>query len=146
MFFVITVAAGLLLFVAGIMDLKSRTVSRGIIVALFVVCLAGVPVKVLISQIFGLWDIAGGALIGLCAVGLSMMGGEQIGRGDGFVIVAIGLILGFRKCLFAVCVASIIMTLVSVIILLLRKGNRNTRLPFLPALFAGYVMCITAAG
>ena len=57
MFFVITVAAGLLLFVAGIMDLKSRTVSRGIIVALFVVCLAGVPVKVLISQIFGLWDI-----------------------------------------------------------------------------------------
>ena len=146
MIFVITVAAGLLLFAAGIMDLKSKTIRREIILVLMAVCFAGAFLRVFVNKEFGLWEIAGGVLIGCCAIGLSMASGEQIGRGDGLVISAIGLILGFRKCLFAVCMASIIMTLVSVIILILRKGNRRTRLPFIPALFAGYVMCMTVAG
>ena len=146
MFLMITVAAGALLLAAGVMDLKSRTISRGMIFALFAVCMAGVFVKVFIDREAGLWEMVGGVLIGLCAVGLSMMSREQIGRGDGLVIAAIGLILGFRKCLFAVCMASLIMTLVSVFVLALRIGNRTTRLPFIPALFAGYVMCMTAAG
>lgn len=143
---VITMAAGMLLFTAGIMDLKSKTVSREIILALMAVCFAGAFVKAFADKEFGIWETVGGVLIGLCAIGLSMASREQIGRGDGLVIAAIGLILGFRKCLFAVCMASLIMTLVSVIILILRKGNRNTRLPFIPALFAGYVLCMTVAG
>lgn len=146
MTFVIAMAAGLLLFVAGIMDLKSKTIRREIILVLMAVCFAGAFLRVYVNKEFGLWEVAGGVLIGLCAIGVSMASEEQIGRGDGLVIAAIGLILGFRKCLFAVCMASIIMTLVSVIILILRKGNRKTRLPFIPALFAGYVLCMTVAG
>ena len=146
MTFVITMAVGLLLFVAGIMDLKSKTIRREIILVLMAMCFAGAFLRVYVNKEFGLWEVAGGVLIGLCAIGVSMASEEQIGRGDGFVIAAIGLILGFRKCLFAVCMASIIMTLVSVIILILRKGNRKTRLPFIPALFAGYVLFMTVAG
>lgn len=146
MYLGIAVIIGMLLFVAGAMDLKSKTISRGIIFVLMIVCFAGAFIKVFINKEFGIWEIIGGVLIGFCAIGLSMVSREQIGRGDGLVIVAIGLMLGFRKCLFAVCMASIIMTLVSVIVLILRKGNRNTRLPFVPALFAGYVMCMTVAG
>lgn len=146
MYLGIAVIIGMLLFVAGAMDLKSKTISRGIIFMLMIVCFAGAFIKVFINKEFGIWEIIGGVLIGFCAIGLSMVSREQIGRGDGLVIAAIGLMLGFRKCLFAVCMASIIMTLVSVIVLILRKGNRNTRLPFVPALFAGYVMCMTVAG
>lgn len=143
---IIAVTIGVLLFVAGAMDLKSKTISRGIILVLMIFCFAGAFIKVFINKEVGIWEIIGGVLIGLCAIGLSMVSREQIGRGDGLVIVAIGLMLGFRKCLFAVCMASIIMTLVSVIVLILRKGNKNTRLPFIPALFAGYVICMTVAG
>lgn len=146
MYLIFAVIIGVLLFVAGAMDLKSKTINRGIILVLMIVCFAGAFIKVFINKEFGTWEIIGGVLIGLCAIGLSMVSREQIGRGDGLVIVAIGLMLGFRKCLFAVCMASIIMTLVSVIVLILRKGNRNTKLPFIPALFAGYVMCMTVAG
>lgn len=146
MYFVISLITGVLIFVAGVMDLKSKTISRGIIFVLMLVCLAGAFIKVFLDKEFGLWETVGGVLIGLCTIGLSMLSREQIGRGDGLVIAAIGLILGFRRCLFAVCMASIIMTLVSVIVLILRKGNRNTRLPFIPALFAGYVMCMTVTG
>lgn len=146
MYLMIAVTTGVLLFVAGAMDLKSKTINREIILVLMIVCFAGAFIKVFINKEFGIWEIIGGVLIGFCAIGLSMVSREQIGRGDGLVIAAIGLMLGFRKCLFAVCMASIIMTLVSVIVLILRKGNRNTRLPFVPALFAGYVMCMTVAG
>lgn len=146
MYLMIAVTTGVLLFAAGAMDFKSKTISRGIILVLMIVCFAGAFIKVFINKEFGIWEIIGGVLIGLCAIGLSMVSREQIGRGDGLVIAAIGLMLGFRKCLFAVCMASIIMTLVSVIVLILRKGNRNTKLPFIPALFAGYVMCMTVAG
>ncbi|EOS49347.1 hypothetical protein C809_01576 [Lachnospiraceae bacterium MD335] len=142
MVFVITGITGALLFAAGIMDLRSREISRGMILILMLVGLLGAVV----NRSIGIWEIVGGALIGVCAVGLSMVGREQIGRGDGLVIIAMGLILGFRKCLTAVCIASLIMTLVSVFVLVLRKGNRHTRLAFIPALFIGYVVCVMMTG
>lgn len=138
MFFVISIIIGILLFAAGIMDLKSKSISRGFIFILLLVCLTGAFIK----KDFGIWNAAGGLLIGLCAVGLSMASREQIGRGDGLVIAAIGLALGFRECLFLVCIASGIMVLVSVGVLILRKGDRDTRLPFIPALFAAYAVCM----
>ena len=146
MYIIIAVVIGVLLFAAGVMDLKSKTISRGLILALAVAGFVGALINVFMNKEVGIWEAVGGVLIGLCAIGLSMISREQIGRGDGLVIAAIGLMLGFRSWLFAGCMASVIMTLVSVIILILRKGNRNTRLPFIPALFAGYVMCITVAG
>lgn len=138
MFFGITVIVGLLLFAAAVIDLKSRQISRGFILVLMLVSFIGIFVR----ADFGIWNAAGGALIGFCAVGLSMISREQIGRGDGLVIAALGLMLGFRECLATVCLASVIMALVSVMVLLLKKGNRNMRLPFIPALFVGYVTCI----
>lgn len=145
MYFIIAIIIGVLLFTAGLMDLKTKTISRGIILLLMFSCLVGAFIRIFIDEEIGLWEVAGGLLIGFCAIGLSMITREQIGRGDGLVIAAVGLILGFRKCLFAVCMASMIMTFVSVFVLILRKGNRKTRLPFIPAFFAGYVMCMTMA-
>ena len=137
MFSGITVIIGLLLFVAAVIDLKSRQISRGFIVVLIIVSFTSIFVK----DDYGIWNSVGGALIGICAVGLSMISKEQIGRGDGLVIAALGIALGFRECLATVCLASVIMALVSVVVLLLKKGNRKTRLPFIPALFVGYVTC-----
>ena len=138
MFLGIIVIMGLLLFVAAVIDLKRRQISRGFIVALMIVSLTSIFARV----DYGIWNAIGGALIGICAVGLSIISKEQIGRGDGLVIAALGIALGFRECLATVCLASMIMALVSVVVLLLKKGNRKTRLPFIPALFVGYVTCV----
>lgn len=138
MFFIIAVVIGVLLLVAGMMDLKRKSISRGMIILLMAVCISGIFFK----NTFSIWETIGGFLIGLCAVGLSIGSREQIGRGDGLVICAIGLVLGFRECLFTVCVASVIMALVSIGVLLLRKGNKNTRLPFIPVLFIAYTACM----
>ena len=138
MSFGIAVVIGLLLLVAAVMDLKSKSISRGFLFILMLVSVASIFVR----ADFDIWNVVGGALIGLCAVGVSMISGEQIGRGDGLVIIALGIVLGFRECLASVCLASLIMALISVVILILKKGNRKTKLPFIPALFVGYVTCM----
>ena len=138
MFVGMSIIIGLLLFVAAIMDLRCKSISR----RLFLVLLFASIVSIFTKTDFEIWNVVGGALMGLCVVGLSMISREQIGKGDGLVITTLGIALGFRDCLAAVCLASMLMALASVLILMLKKGNRNTKLPFLPALFVGYVICM----
>lgn len=140
MFFTIAIIMGMLLFAAAAVDIKSKSISRGFIAAIMLTGLAGAFAR----ENFGMIEAFCGLLIGICAVGISMISKGQIGKGDGLVIMAMGLMLGFRECLGAVCSASVIMALVSIIVLIWRNGDRNTRLPFIPALLAGYVICFLA--
>ena len=130
-------AIGLLLFVAGVVDIRKRQISRGQLLLLLFVCCAVIPVK----KDFGIIDAVGGLTIGLCVVGVSIATREQIGKGDGFVIAAVGIALGMRKCLWVLFAASFVMCAVAIVVLIFRKGGRQTRLPFLPAMFAGYLLC-----
>lgn len=134
---VFIVVIGILLFAAGIVDMKRKQISRGMILLLMLVCCAVIPFK----KDFNIIDAAGGLTIGLCAIGVSLATREQIGKGDGLVIAAVGLALGAHKCILVVCIASFAMCVAAIIVLLFRKGNRQTRLPFLPAVFAGYLLC-----
>lgn len=129
---------GLLLFVAGVVDIRKRQISRGQLLLLLFVCCAVIPVK----KDFGVLDAVGGLTIGLCVVGVSVATREQIGKGDGIVIAAVGIALGMHKCLWVLFTASFVMCVAAIIVLIFRKGGRQTRLPFLPAMFAGYLLCV----
>lgn len=133
------IVVGGMLFAAGITDLRSRTVSRRFLLVLAILCTVGLMSR----GRGGLPDALGGFGIGMCAVGLSVMSRGQIGRGDGIVIAWVGLLLGFHGCLVVVCLASLIMAFASVIVLILKKGSRYTRLAFLPALFTGYLIYLS---
>lgn len=135
---------GAMLLIAGIIDIKSQKISRLYIALLMLVCVMTVVVDVNQGTNQNIMSMLMGALIGICAVGISMMAGEQIGRGDGLVITAIGIVLGFRGVLGVVCLASLVMCVIAVILLILRKGNKNTRLPFIPAIFVGYAIYMTS--
>ncbi|MDE5697490.1 MAG: prepilin peptidase [Lachnospiraceae bacterium] len=128
---------GLLLLAAGIVDMRKRQISRAQILILLLVCCAVIPLK----NESGVIDAVGGLAIGLCAIGVSVATREQIGRGDGIVIAAVGIALGARKCLLVVFIASFMMSVAAIVVLSFRKGGRQTRLPFLPAIFAGYLLC-----
>ena len=113
----IVIGIGILLLAAGIMDIKSKKISRRMIVLLLLACCAILPFR----RYFHILDTLGGLAVGLGIIGLSVISKEQIGKGDGLVIAAVGIAFG---------------------VLLLKKGGRQTRLPFLPALFAGYLLCV----
>ena len=132
------VAIGILLLAAGIVDIRKRQISRVQLLIILLVCCAVIPLK----QEFGVVDAVGGLSIGLCAIGVSIATREQIGRGDGIVIAAVGIALGARKCLLVVFTASFLMAAAAIVVLIFRKGGRQTRRPFLPAIFVGYAVCV----
>lgn len=140
---ILMIAVGVLLFGAGIADIRQKQVSRLFIIVLSGFCLAAAFAG-RVTAVTDILNSAGGCLIGVCAVGISMVTGEQIGRGDGYVITAIGILLGFRGCLVAVCVASMIMCVAAVVLLLLKRGDRHTKMAFLPAIFVGYTVYAAA--
>jgi leader peptidase (prepilin peptidase)/N-methyltransferase len=134
--FIMMLIIGIMLLGAGIADIKSLRLSRFFIVAFLIVCIGTVFTNKSPDIIAALL----GTLVGICALGVSLLSDGQIGRGDGFVIASLGLVLGFRGSLTVVCIASMIMCIVAVVLLILKKGNRKTKIPYIPALFAGYTI------
>ena len=134
---VLIIVIGILLFIAGMIDIRKKQIGKGFLMVLMLACVAAV----LFKENFGILDAAGGATIGLCAIGVSMASREQIGRGDGIVIAIVGLVLGARRCLAVVCMASFLMCFAAIVVLIMKKGDKRTRLAFLPALFVGYLLC-----
>lgn len=119
-------------------DIRKKEISVRIMLLLGVLCLTGclfLPQK-------NLWSMAGGVAAGLCMIGISLLSQGQIGMGDGIVITLLGALLGGRGCLVMLCTASCIMAVVSIGVLLCKKGGRQTTLPFVPALLGGYIMTL----
>lgn len=135
---IIVIGIGILLLAACIMDIKSKKISRRMIVLLLLACCAILPFR----RYFHILDMLGGMAVGLCIIGLAVISKEQIGKGDGMVIAAVGIAFGARRCFLVLSTASFIMCMIAIGILLLKKGTKQTRLPFLPAVFAGYLLCV----
>ncbi len=132
---------GLLLFLAGIEDLRKKEIRLLYMMAMGVVAIGGC----LLREDQNWYGAFGGFFIGLCMLGISYISEEQIGKGDGLVIAALGILCGVRNTLGIVCFASLFM-LIPAFVVILRKKSRKTRLPFLPALFGGYVMIFVLGG
>lgn len=79
-------------------------------------------------------------LPGVIALILSYITREQIGYGDGLLLLAMGGCLGLRQVMMIVGIALGASFVVSVALVLLRKAGRNQKLPFVPFLFAGWIM------
>ena len=91
----------LLLFLAGIEDIRKKKIHILTIFAMGVTALLGCMLR----QDYGWYGALGGFLIGICVIGISIISGEQIGRGDGMVIAALGILCGVRNTLGIVCFA-----------------------------------------
>lgn len=126
---------GLLLFAAGLSDIRKRTIPGYYIAAMGAVALCGL----FSHQGVGWYGAAGGFLIGLCTIGIAIISEEQIGKGDGMVIAALGILFGVRDTLGIVCFASLFMVAPALAVMMKKKKCEKTRLPFLPALFLGYL-------
>lgn len=79
----------------------------------------------------------GGIFLGLALLFLAFVTREEIGYGDGWLVVVMGMSLGLRFSFLAFLLALGISALVSGSLLISRKVKRNYRLPFAPFLLAG---------
>ena len=119
----------------GVYDLKTKTIP--------VAAVAAASVGVLIYRIFTGTEAAEfvlGLIPGVLVVILAYVTKESIGVGDGLVLCMLGLSCGWRQCLAAFGMALILTAVLAMILLVCRRAGRKTELPFLPALFGGYLL------
>ena len=69
---------------------------------------------------------------------------QQVGYGDGIVLLVIGIYLGFSASLSILLTALLLIAPVSLFYIVCRKAGRKKQLPFVPFLFAGYLLWLAA--
>jgi leader peptidase (prepilin peptidase)/N-methyltransferase len=84
-------------------------------------------------------DIAVALLPGLVLLIAGKLTGG-IGYADGWLMLLIGIFLGFRKGIAAFCLSLFLTGFTAMVLLLLRKGKKNMRLPYIPFLTIAVIM------
>lgn len=79
-----------------------------------------------------------GILIGAGLLVLSKITKEEIGYGDGFILIITGLYLGYQQNLMLLLMGLLVSAITSLILIVFKKAGRKTRIPFIPCLTVAY--------
>ena len=67
---------------------------------------------------------------------MGRISGDQIGRGDGLTILVLGLFAGLPDTVLITAAAQFICAVLAGLMLVMKRADRNTRIPFVPFLLA----------
>ena len=130
------VVLGVFLLIEGIRDLQKHKVSM---ITVMIAGILGVIFQFGIIQENGL-KIIGGILIGIMLLLLAKMTREKIGYGDGWIFVVTGIYMGFRNNMYLLLLSLFLASLVSICLLVFKKVNKKTELPFVSFVLPGYLL------
>lgn len=86
-----------------------------------------------------LWQQCSGIIVGVAVLVYSKMSKGAIGEGDGYLLVATGLMLGWRDNIVLLIGALILAGSFSIFLLLFKKVNKKKEIPFAPFLLLTYI-------
>ena len=69
--------------------------------------------------------------------GISLVIGEKVGYGDGWILVMIGVFTDFRRCFMILLVGLMLESVVVLFLLAVRKISTDKEIPFAPFLLMG---------
>lgn len=130
------VVLGVFLLIEGIRDLQKHKVSM---ITVMIAGILGVIFQFGIIQENGL-KIIGGILIGIVLLSLAKITREKIGYGDGWIFVVTGIYLGFHSNMYLLLLSLSLASLVSICLLVFKKVNKKTELPFVSFVLPGYLL------
>jgi len=81
-----------------------------------------------------------GVLVGIGIILISRFSEGCIGLADGILLCMTGILLGYRQNLEMMMYAILLAAVASIIIIVFRKANRKSRIPFYPFLFTGFML------
>ncbi len=139
---ILTIITGLILLPCSVLDLRTKKLPVWFLAVGGVVVLIAVVLTELQGKGNGLISRIAGAAIGVVFLLLALFLRGKLGSGDGFVLCITGLALGFYTNLTILSYGLILAGLISGVLLLLHKVNKNGTLPLIPFLFCGYLICL----
>lgn len=135
--------AGIFLFICAVTDIKKKKIS---VVVCVVFLVAGLTVDILykmesLEELGNMWQ---SFLPGIILILLAVVTKEKIGKGDGLVMVVMGILLGIEKSLEIFMTALFLSAVVAIGLIITKKVKRNYEIPFVPFLAVG--MCLMLLG
>ena len=143
------IGAVLLLSVCGIWDIRKRRIPVRVLVLGSIWAL----ICILIRSFSGdtqeketLLQIAGGVAVavlpGIVFLLLSFLTEKKVGYGDGLLLLILGLMEGVTVVGFTCCMALFLQALVAVVLVIARKADKQTEIPFVPFLFLARIIYV----
>lgn len=129
-------AVFVLLCISSAFDIKRKEIPLITIAAGFLTAF-GINVWIAAQGGISVADIAVSVLPGVLFLILSLCTGEKVGYGDGLFIIVLGLYVGVGRCLVIVCFGLLLSSAYALILMAVKKAEKNSRLPFLPFLTIG---------
>ncbi len=122
------------LFLLSFQDIKRKSVGvipilmLALINVIFFILIGYEPLRLLTAVIPGLFSVL---------VSISTDG--KMGLGDGLILIALGIACGWDKILAIWLVALVLSAVIGIILIIMKKADIKTSLPFVPFILAGYV-------
>ena len=140
MIYTLKIGIIILLIPASVHDLSERKVPVLYLVLAGILSVSQVVIKCLSGEIPVVMATAAlGILPGLvfCVIGWFS---KKAGMADGIIVGVLGLSENYVCGVFILCAGSFILSLLSAVLLIARKVNRRTQMPFVPFLEGGYIL------
>lgn len=117
---------------AAYFDMKWKRIPRSVLAVGTIFTL----VCMLIQQKEIGWELLWTVLPGITLLFVAWGTKESIGYADGISVLFLGGMMGFRNCIWVLCISLFLLSLSGLALYILKKVNRKTKLPYLPFLFA----------
>lgn len=134
----LSIYIGILLVIGSVYDWKYCSLPIWILVAGGIGGVTGV-LYTLLCEKGNILEVGMAFLPGIGAVLLAYVTHEQIGYGDGLILLCLGGCLRLKQTIIVMMVALAGVCIVSVILLICKKACRSSRIPFIPFLALGYL-------
>ena len=131
-----------MLSISGIFDIRKKSIPIQILVAAgiwAVICLT-------LSVTENGAEVLAGSLPGLLPGAVLLMLGfltqQKVGYGDGILLIIMGLMEGVRMVLLTFCIGLFLQSILAVILVLFKKADKQTQIPFVPFLLTARVLIL----
>lgn len=126
------------LIILGIQDYREGSVSV-MWLAAGAGILAGLGINRCIQGELLWMEVLLGIIPGAFLLAIAGLSGKA-GYADGVVLIELGVCLGYREIMLLFGFSLLLLSMVSVLLLFLRKVRRNTKLPYLPFLAIVFIL------
>jgi Type IV leader peptidase family. len=125
----------LLLGITGIWDKREKAIPIWLV--MFFISL-GIAVNIW-SPYFTMGEVLLGGTLGLFLLFISQITSGEIGSGDGYIMMAVGIYLGIWNSLNLLFWGLLFAAIISLCLIKIKKKNWKTTIPFIPFLLCAYV-------
>ncbi|MCM1039998.1 MAG: prepilin peptidase [Ruminococcus sp.] len=124
------------LCVCAVFDICKKEIPT-ILIGLGIMAASGVGVWRMLNGTLTFGETGACLLPGIFFLLISFFTKEKMGSGDGLMLLAVGLFTGFYHCLFILCISLVFSSVTALVLLLIHKVGKESRIPFAPFLALG---------